>query len=100
MNKDNGEKTNFVEKEEEVSLLMVCHVKEETQQNMWYLDTSCSNHICGDKMMFSDLDETFCNTVKFGDNSTVSVLGKGMVTLQTKQNSSHTLSLMFFLSQI
>ena len=37
LNKDNGEKTNFVEKEEEVSLLMVCHVKEETQQNMWYL---------------------------------------------------------------
>ncbi|KHN01769.1 Retrovirus-related Pol polyprotein from transposon TNT 1-94, partial [Glycine soja] len=46
LNKDNGEKTNFVEKEEEVSLLMVCHVKEETQQNMWYLDTGCSNHMC------------------------------------------------------
>ncbi|XP_006595346.1 uncharacterized protein [Glycine max] len=84
LNKDNREKTNFVEKEEEVSLLMVCHVKEETQQNMWYLDTSCSNHICGDKMMFSDLDETFCNTVKFGDNSTVSVLGKGMVSCKKR----------------
>ncbi|RDX70116.1 hypothetical protein CR513_50669, partial [Mucuna pruriens] len=77
LNKDNGEKTNFAEKEEEVSLLMVCHVKEETQQNMWYLDTGCSNHMCGNKMIFSDLDEIFCNIVKFGDNSTVSVLGKG-----------------------
>ena len=78
---------------------MVCHVKEETQQNMWYLDTSCSNHICGDKMMFSDLDETFCNTVKFGDNSTVSVLGKGMVTLQTKPRHVSCLAILQTLSQ-
>ncbi|RDX79473.1 putative mitochondrial protein, partial [Mucuna pruriens] len=81
LNKDNGDKTNIAEKEEEMSLLMVCHMKEETQQNMWYLDTGCNNHMCGNKMMFSDLDETFCNTIKFGDNSTVSILGKGTTNL-------------------
>ena len=79
---------------------MVCHVKEETQQNMWYLDTGCSNHMCGDKMMFSNLDETFCNTVKFSDNSTVFFLGKGMVTLQTKENSSHTISNVLFVPNL
>jgi hypothetical protein len=30
LNKHSGDQTNFAEKEEEVSLLMVCHVKEET----------------------------------------------------------------------
>ncbi|RDX83507.1 hypothetical protein CR513_35567, partial [Mucuna pruriens] len=84
---DNGEKTNFAEKEEEVSLLIVCHVKEETQQNMWYLDTSYNNHMCGNTMMFSDLDETFCNTVKFGDNSTASVLGERNVLVEKEVNS-------------
>ncbi|KAL5766858.1 hypothetical protein ACOSP7_017475 [Xanthoceras sorbifolium] len=77
LNKQNGERTNFAKKEEEVSLLMVCHVNEETQQNMWYLDTGCSNHMCGDKKVFSDLDKSFRNIVKFGDNSTVSIMGKG-----------------------
>ncbi|KAL5784111.1 hypothetical protein ACOSQ2_006503 [Xanthoceras sorbifolium] len=48
--------------EEEVSLIMVCHTKEKTHQNLWYLDTGCSNHICGDKNAFSDLDESFRNT--------------------------------------
>ncbi|XP_071917233.1 uncharacterized protein [Coffea arabica] len=77
LNRQNGERTNFAEKEEEVSLLMVCHMSKETQQNMWYLDTGCSNHMCGDKKTFSELDESFRSTVKFGDNSTISVMGKG-----------------------
>ncbi|KAL6337938.1 hypothetical protein AAG906_005403 [Vitis piasezkii] len=75
---EHGEKSNFAEKQEEgVSLLMACYAKEETHQNMWYLDTGCSNHMCGDKNAFSKLDESFRNTVKFGDNSIVSVMGKG-----------------------
>jgi len=51
-------------------------------------------------MMFSDLDETLCNTVKFGDNSTVFVLGKRTVTLQTKENSSHTISNVLFVPDL
>ncbi|VFQ61773.1 unnamed protein product [Cuscuta campestris] len=50
----NGEKSNFAGKEEEVaeevSLLMACHVKENSHQNMWYLDLGCSNHIFEDKL--------------------------------------------------
>lgn len=88
MNRQNGERTNFAEKEEEVSLLMVCHMSEETQQNTWYLNTGCSNHMCGDKKAFSELDESFRNTVKFGDNSTISIMGKGRVIIQAKENSS------------
>lgn len=81
LNWQNGERTHFAEKEDEISFLMVCHVNEATQQNMWYLDTGCNNHMCGDKKAFSELDESFRNTVKFGDNSTVSVLEKGQVTI-------------------
>ncbi|CAL5343355.1 unnamed protein product [Camellia sinensis] len=68
---------DVIEKEEEVSLLMVCHVKEETHKNLWYLDTGCSNHMCGEKSSFSKLDKAFHDVVKFGDNSKVSVMGKG-----------------------
>ena len=100
MNRQNGERTNFVEKEEEVSLLMVCHTKEETQQNMWYLDTGCSNHMCGDKKAFSEMDESFRTTVKFGDNSTISVMGKGWVTIQTKENVTHTISNVLFVPDL
>ncbi|KAF2310023.1 hypothetical protein GH714_006277 [Hevea brasiliensis] len=55
LNKYHGGRSNFSEtketetKEEEVLLLMVCHSNEETSSNMWYLDTGCSNHMCGSK---------------------------------------------------
>jgi len=53
-----GEESNFVEQddEEKISLLMVCHIKEETNKNLWFLDTGCSNHMSGDKSVFSTLD--------------------------------------------
>ncbi|KAL0367969.1 UNVERIFIED_CONTAM: hypothetical protein Scaly_1015800 [Sesamum calycinum] len=63
----------------------------ETQPNLWYLDTSYSNHMCGDKGIFFELDETFRNTVKFGNNSTLSVMGKGNITLQTKGDIIHNI---------
>ena len=66
---------------------MVCQTNEETNKSIWYLDTGCNNHMCGDVSAFSDLDEYFRDSVKFGDNSKVSVMGKGKVTIQTKGNS-------------
>nr|XP_048331640.1 uncharacterized protein LOC125422966 [Ziziphus jujuba var. spinosa] len=91
LNKDRGEcseKSNFAEKGEEISLLIVSHIQEETNENLWYLDIGCNNHMCGVKSTFSDLDESFRHTVKFGDNSTVSIMGKGRVSIQTKRNST------------
>uniref|UniRef100_A0A803P6H4 Uncharacterized protein n=1 Tax=Cannabis sativa TaxID=3483 RepID=A0A803P6H4_CANSA len=44
---------------------------------MWYLDTGCSNHMCRDKKAFSEMDESFRTTVKFGNNSKIFVMEKG-----------------------
>ncbi|GKU94075.1 hypothetical protein SLEP1_g7612 [Rubroshorea leprosula] len=51
---ENLEDVAIVEK----SFVMVCHPKEVSMKNVWYLDTGCSNHMCGDKSAFSDLDES------------------------------------------
>lgn len=58
---------------------MACDDKAPTNQDIWYLDTGCSNHMCGDQSEFSELDESFRDTVKFGDDSKVSVMGKGKI---------------------
>ncbi|KAK9131203.1 hypothetical protein Sjap_011690 [Stephania japonica] len=102
LNGQTGDQTHFAEEEEEeeVSLLMVCHVKEETHHNMWYLDTGCNNHMCGEKGAFSYLDETFRSSVKFGDDSKISVMGKGKVTIQTKENSIHTIANVLFVPDL
>ncbi|CAL5403117.1 unnamed protein product [Camellia sinensis] len=88
-----GGTSNFAEKEDDITLLMACNTMEETLPNMWYLDTGSSNHMCGDKSMFSELDESFNSSVKFGDDSRLSVMGKGKISFQ---NSKHSLSNVFY----
>jgi len=46
------------------------------------------------------LDESFRSFVKFGDNSMVSVMGKGKVTVQTKGNSTHTIANVLFVPEL
>lgn len=48
------EKANLAETEEEI-LLMACADKNLSQTNdTWYLNSGCSNHISGDKFLFSN----------------------------------------------
>lgn len=48
---------------------------------MWFLDSGCSNHMCGDKSKFNEMDELFKHVVKLGYNTKMSVFGKGNVKL-------------------
>ena len=52
------------------------------KEDVWLLDSGCSNHMCGNKLWFSDLDEEFRQSVKLGNNSKMTVLGKGNIRMQ------------------
>jgi hypothetical protein len=63
LNRSDGRKSNFVENKDETSLLMACHMNEKNHQNLWYLGTGYSNHMSEDKLVFSDLDESYDFTI-------------------------------------
>ncbi|CAL2238396.1 unnamed protein product [Prunus armeniaca] len=79
MNKAKGARANFAEKEKEDdgAILMVCQTMEKPQKNVWYLDT-----------------------VRFGDDSKVSVLGKGDIKIWAKDNTVHIISSVFFVPSL
>ncbi|KAG6530153.1 hypothetical protein ZIOFF_012375 [Zingiber officinale] len=52
------------------------------REDVWFLDSGCSNHMCAHKEWFSDLDEEFRTSMKLGNNSTMTVMGKGNIRLQ------------------
>ena len=56
--------------------------------------------MCGDKKACSEMDESFHNTVKFGINSTVFVMAKGKLTIQTKENSTNAISNVLFVPNL
>lgn len=41
-------------------------VTEEIQQNIWYLDIGCNNHICENKTTFSIVDESYQDSLSSG----------------------------------
>ena len=63
---ENSGHANFVEIEEEATLFFACSSEEEGALNTWYLDTRCSNHMCGNKKLFSHLDESVHGVVNLG----------------------------------
>ncbi|WRX22432.1 hypothetical protein QQP08_014919, partial [Theobroma cacao] len=45
--KETGEKSNFTIKKEVETLLMTVQVNKKLESNIWYVDTSCNNHMSG-----------------------------------------------------
>nr|KYP53714.1 Copia protein [Cajanus cajan] len=60
------------------------YVEEIEQHNtdMWFLDSGCSNHMCGKREYFSDLDENFTDLVMLGNNSNIMVNRKANIRLK------------------
>ena len=56
--------------------------KEAASEHIWFLDSGCSNHMCGNKDMFCDLDSSFRESVKLGNDSKLTVQGKGKVRME------------------
>ncbi|GKV45648.1 hypothetical protein SLEP1_g52709 [Rubroshorea leprosula] len=90
--KDNTQKAHCVQGDDDVdsshALLMVTAIGETPNFHTWFLDTGCTNHMSGKRELFADLDESFCTKVKFADDRTIPVTGKGRILINLK-NGDH-----------
>ncbi|GAU24937.1 hypothetical protein TSUD_311720 [Trifolium subterraneum] len=66
---------------EEILLMTQQHTHTNTSDQVWFVDSGCSNHMIGTKEWLFNFDDKFRETVKLGDNSTMQVMGKGNVKL-------------------
>ena len=82
------EDSNHEQDEEDHEVLMTTTSNENPNNQTWYLDTGCTNHMCGQKELFADLDDSFRTKVKFGDGRFVPVIGKGRIII-TLKNGDH-----------
>ena len=57
-------------------------MNEVNREDIWFLDSGCSNHMYEKKEYFSDFDGSFRDSVKMGNNLSMVVIGKGNVQLK------------------
>lgn len=71
-------KVNFTEQAEEDDRLFMAHsTVGDASQEVWFIDSGCSNHMSGTKSLFRDLDESKKSDVRLGNDKQMQVAGKG-----------------------
>ncbi|KAG7534720.1 GAG-pre-integrase domain [Arabidopsis thaliana x Arabidopsis arenosa] len=77
-------KVNYAELEgdEEVLLMAYLELSKTNREDVWFLDSGCSNHMTGNKEWFCNMEGDLNKTVKLGNDMTLSVVAKGSVRVQ------------------
>nr|GEY69597.1 retrovirus-related Pol polyprotein from transposon TNT 1-94 [Tanacetum cinerariifolium] len=74
-----GKEANYAEADGDEEMMLMAQVDEDNMfithtsgpkvNNLWYLDSGCSHHMCGIKEKFMMLDASFNHSVKLGNNT-------------------------------
>ena len=92
------ENSNLViEEEKETTLLLVYDERIQDKNNMWYLDNGTSNHMCGDKDKFMELNEVIKSNVTFVDHLKVAIKEKGMILIKLKDGIHQLIGDVYYL---
>ena len=69
--------------------MLACNVAQDREDDVWFLDSGCSNHMTGKIAMFSNLDEDVKSEVTTGTDTKIFVKGKCRVTIREKMVSKN-----------
>ena len=78
------------------NVLLACNMAETHSEDIWFLDSGCSNHMTGNIALFSALNQNLKSEVTLGTDSKVSVMGKGEVKIFTKQGERKTIADVYY----
>ena len=80
-------------------LMSYVEMKGAKRKDAWFLDSGCSNHMCGDRTMFSEIDDSFRQLVRLGNNTGMNVIGKGRVKLLLN-GINHVVSEVYYVPEL
>ena len=96
---NNNKGFNYAQEGDEASSnnLFLCYDKDKNgSKDIVYLYLGCSNHMSGNKELFSTMGESFKSNIKFGDEKTLEVVAKGVMEVHTKEGMKSVRHLLHF----
>ncbi|KAL6225479.1 hypothetical protein ACLB2K_004329 [Fragaria x ananassa] len=66
------------------------------EKTKWFLDTGCSNHMCGHKDLFAELNESITSEITFGNAAKMPVNGKGKISIKLKEGENNSISDVYY----
>jgi hypothetical protein len=72
----------------------------EHDDTVWYLDSGATNHMCGERSAFSNLDSNIKGTISFGDGSVAKIEGHGTILFAGKDGSHRPLTGVYFIPRL
>lgn len=80
-------------------LMALVETNSSNEDGLWFLDSECSNHMCGNRLWFSNLNESFRHKVKLENNYRMQVMGKGDVQFKIDGNT-HTFTNVYYVPDL
>eukprot|EP00253_Pinus_taeda_P026028 PITA_26028 len=94
---NNRSSANFTrENISQENLLLACNMVETKSDDIWFLDSGCSNHMTRNIALFSKLDQSVKSQVTLGTDSKVSVMGKCEVNILTRKGEKKTIADVYY----
>ncbi|XP_020225348.1 uncharacterized protein LOC109807241 [Cajanus cajan] len=88
------------EAEDELLLATYEEMPQSVQEEHWFLDSGCSNHMTGNKLWFTEVrEEGFNRSVKLGNNTTMAVTAKGSIRIQIN-GTSHVITNVYYVPEL
>ncbi|VFQ72966.1 unnamed protein product [Cuscuta campestris] len=88
------------EEEDENKLFMAVADAVDTPNDVWFVDSGFSNHMCSKKEMFKELDESHKIQVKLGDDKSIQVEGKGTVAIKNGHGNTKLIYDVYFIPKL
>jgi hypothetical protein len=78
------------------------HLDEEKERNVgtWVLDTGAMNHMSGYRAVFTKINTTVLDTVRFGDDSVARIEGRRTVVFVCKNSESRSFDGVYFIPRL
>eukprot|EP00253_Pinus_taeda_P018864 PITA_18864 len=98
---NNSSSANIIrENTSQDNVLLACNMAKTNSEDIWFLDSGCSNHMTGNIALFSALDQSVKSQVTLGTDSKISVMGKGEVKIFTKKGEKKTIADVYYVPRM